>query len=180
MGQYINKKTVVDAETGEIISDNNWIGYDGFNEKGYRYRSRAMYIRYYSDSIPPNLSEDAYMLLFMIEELANEDNVLVRRVERKSKFSSIIYYPLDKDEIRTSTKYIYGINKFDKAWKELTRKCLKKIRYYTYICWAINPAIMYKCRYIPFWLYEEFQDSMNPYLSARTIKKLQQKIHDYN
>jgi len=179
MGEYINKKTVIDSETGEIIKYNNWIGYDGFNDKGYKYRNRSPHLKYFFDSIPPNLSEEAFTLLMMIAELTNQDNVLVRRVERKSKFSSIIYKPLDKDDIREGTRYRYGINKFDRCWRELTKKCLKKIQYYDYKVWAVNPAVICKCKFVPFWLYEEFQDYMNPYLSASTIKKLQEKIRSY-
>lgn len=179
MGEYINKKTVIDSETGEIISSNNWVGYDGFNEKGYKYRSRACHIRYFPDSIPPNISKEALFLLFMIADIMNEDNVLVRRVERKSKFSTIIYKPLDKDDIRERCRFQYGMNKFDKCWRELNKQCLKRIQYYQYQVWAVNPAMINKCKYIPFWLYEEFQDYMNPYLSASTIKKLQNKIHSY-
>lgn len=179
MGEYINKKTVIDSETGEIIATKSWAGFDGFNKTGYYYRPKYNGIKYFPDTLPVNLSQDAFLLLFMIAELANEENVLVRRVERKSKFSSIIYVPLDKEEIRTSTKFVYGMNKFDRCWRELTKRCIKRIQYRTYISWAINPAIISKCKYIPFWLYEEFQDSMNPHLSATTIRKLQEKIRSY-
>ena len=30
MGEVINKKTSIDAETGEIIHERSWVGYDGF------------------------------------------------------------------------------------------------------------------------------------------------------
>ena len=100
MGTYINRKTVIDAETGEIMKENNWYGYDGFNEKGYKYRHRGVFVRYYFDAIPSNLSEPAFLLLIMISELMNEENMLVYRVERKSKFSSILYKPLEKEDIR--------------------------------------------------------------------------------
>lgn len=179
MGEYINKRTVIDAETGEILKTNNWVGYDGFSEKGYKYRNRSSYIRYYFDSTPPNLSEESFLLLIMIGELANQDNVLVRRVERKSKFSTIIYKPLDKEEIRELTRYKYGQNKFDRCWRELAKKCIKKVKYYEFYVWAINPAVINRCKFVPFWLYEEFSESMNPYLTASTIKKLNDKIHDY-
>lgn len=179
MGEYINRKTLIDPETGEIIKENNWIGYDGFNEKGYKYRNKAIHIRYYFDAMPPNISQDSYTLLMMIAELANEDNVLVRRVERKSKFSSIIYLPLDKEEIRERTRFKYGINKFDRCWKELNKRCLKKIQYYDYKAWAINPAVFNKCKFVPFWLYDEFKEYMNPYLSSTTIKKLYNKTRNY-
>lgn len=177
MGQLINKKTVIDSETGEIMKENNWFGYDGFNNKGYIYRRKSIYIRYYFDTIPSNLSESATMLLLMMTELANEENVLVTRIERKSKFSNIIYLPLNKDEIRERLRFKYGQNKFDKCWKELKKQCIKRIKYHDNMAWAINPSIMSKCKQVPFWLYEEFQDYMNPYLSAITIKKLQNKIN---
>ena len=176
MGQYINKKTTIDAETGEILKENNWIGFDGFNDKGYKYRGRAVHIRYFFDTLPSNLSEAAWTLLFMIAEIMTEDNVLVYRVKRKSKFSTIIYKPYDKEEIRNRTRYTYGQNKFDKCWRELTKHCLKRIKYYESWVWAVNPAVINKCGYVPFWLCDEFKDSMTPYLTATTIKKLQNKI----
>lgn len=179
MGNYINRRTLIDSETGEVLQEKNWLGYDGFSDKGYTYRRKSISIRYFFDSLPSNLSKDAWTLLMMIAELMNEENVLVYRVERKSKFSSIIYKPFDKDDIREKVRFKYGKNKFDKCWQELIKKCLKRIQYYDYIVWAVNPAVVSKCRYVPFWLYEEFQEYMNPYLSATTIKKLQQKISNY-
>ena len=121
MGHYINRKTVIDSETGEIMKENNWIGYDGFSDKGYKYRHRAVHIKYFFDSIPNNLSEAAWLLLIMIAEIMTEDNVLVYRIKRKSKFSSIIYKPYDKEEIRKRTRFIYGQNKFDRCWSELNK-----------------------------------------------------------
>lgn len=176
MGHYINRKTVIDSETGEIMKENNWIGYDGFSDKGYKYRHRAVHIKYFFDSIPNNLSEAAWLLLIMIAEIMTEDNVLVYRVKRKSKFSTIIYKPYDKEEIRKRTRFIYGQNKFDRCWSELNKHCLKKIRYYDYMVWAVNPAVVNKCREIPYWLCDEFKDYMTPHLTATTIKKLQNKI----
>lgn len=178
MGNYINKKTVIDSETGEIVKEMNWFGYDGFNDKGYKYRRNACFIRYYFDALPNNLSKDALFLLFMIAELMNEENVLVYRVKRKSKFSSIIYKPMTKDDIAERVRFHYGINKFEKCWRELIKHCLKRIEYKddTFV-WAVNPSIISKCKQIPIWLYEEFKDYMNPFLTAITIKKLQDKIN---
>lgn len=176
MGHYINKKTLIDSETGEIIKEESWAGYDGFNDKGYKYRNKAICIKYYFDAIPNNLSESAMMLLFMIAELMTEDNVLVYKIKRKSKFSKIIYKPMDKDDIAERVRFKYGKNKFDKCWKELTKHCLKQVQYYDYKVWAVNPAVISKCRYLPYWLYEEFQDSINPYLSAITIKKFANRL----
>lgn len=179
MGQLINRKTVIDSETGEIVKENNWIGYDGFSEEGYKYRSRSLHINYFFDSLPSNMSKDAFLLLLLIAELMNNENVLVYRVERKSKFSSIIYKPLDKEEIASRIRFKYGKNKFDRCWRELTKHCLKRIKYYDYIVWAVNPAVVSKCKYVPFWLYEEFQEYMNPHLTNITIKKLQNKISNH-
>lgn len=178
MGHIINRKTLIDTETGEIIKEQNWLGYDGFSEKGYRYRNKALHIKYYFDALPQNLSESAMLLLFMISELMNEDNVLVYRVIRKSKFSKIIYKPMDKEDISERIRYRYGKNKFDKCWKELTKHCLKQIEYYDIKAWAVNPAVFSKCKYLPYWLYEEFQDYLNPFLSAITIKKFANKLND--
>lgn len=176
MGHYINRTTMIDSETGEVVKENNWIGYDGFSNNGYKYRNKQTHIKYFFDSLPNHISESSWTLLLMIAEIMNNDNMLVYRVERKSKFSTIIYKPYDKEEIRTRTRYVYGINKFDKCWKELTKHCLKKIQYYQCVAWAVNPAVINKCKEIPFWLCAEFKEYMTPYLSAATIKKLQNKI----
>lgn len=176
MGKYINKSTMIDEDTGEIVKEKSWFGYDGFSDKGYKYRNRQVHIKYFFDSIPNNLSEEAWTLLMMIAEIMTEDNVLVYKVKRKSKFSSIIYKPYDKEEIRTRTRYIYGMNKFDRCWRELTKHCLKKVRYYDYLVWAVNPAVINKCRIVPFWLCDEFKEYMQPHMTAASIKKMQNKI----
>lgn len=176
MGEYINKTTMIDSETGEVVRENKWIGYDGFSDKGYKYRNRQTHIKYFFDSIPQNLSEDSLFLLIMIAEIMTEDNVLVYRINRKSKFSSIIYKPYDKEDIRERTRFRYGINKFDRCWRELCKHCLKKVQYYEYIVWAVNPTVVNKCKEIPFWLCEEFLDYMTPHMTAAATKKLQQKI----
>lgn len=176
MGHYINKKTMIDPETGEVLKENNWIGYDGFTNKGYKYRNRACHIKYFFDALPSNLSEGAWTLLLMLSEIMTEDNVLVYRIERKSKFSNRVYRPYDKEQIRERIRYPYGMNKFDKCWRELSKHCLKRIKYYGYMVWAVNPAVINKCKDVPFWLCEEFIDYMTPYLTASTIKKLKNKI----
>lgn len=180
MGRYINRNMMIDPETGEILKENEWLGYDGFSDKGYKYRHRQTQIKYFFDSMPGNLSEGAWVLLLMIAEIMNEDNVLVYRVKRKSKFSSIIYKPYDKEDIRLRTRYTYGINKFDRCWTELNKHCLKKVRYYDYIVWAVNPAIINKCKEIPYWLCEEFKVYMTPHMTPAAIVKLDKRIENMN
>lgn len=178
MGRYINKKTVIDTDTGEIIKETNWIGYDGFTDKGYQYRRRQTCIRYFFDTLPDNLSENAWQILMMIAEIMNEENLLIYKVKRKSKFSEIIYKPYDKEDIRERLRYKVGKNKFDKCWLELNKHCLKRIKYKDYMVWAVNPAIINKCKDIPLWLCEEFKSYMLPHLSANTARKLEEKINN--
>ena len=59
MGEYINIRTTIDGDTGEVLKENNWVGYDGFTNKGYKYRARQSHIHFHMDSIPNNLSKDA-------------------------------------------------------------------------------------------------------------------------
>lgn len=73
----------------------------------------------------------------------------------------------------------FGINKFDRCWGELNKKCLKYVQYYNTYAWAVNPAIATKSYELPYWLYFEFQDSLNPFLSANTISRLQEKVKDF-
>lgn len=178
MGKLINKKVVIDEETGEIMRQTNWVGYDGFTEKGYQYRRKHTYIRYFFDALPENLSESSWELLIMIAEIMNNENLLVYKVKRKSKFSTIIYKPYDKSEIAERIRFRFGQNKFDKCWRELTTHCLKRIKYKDYMVWAVNPAIISKCKDVPLWLCEEFKNYMLPYLSASTAKKLEEKINN--
>lgn len=181
MGKYINKTSMIDPETGEVVREREWFGYDGFSDKGYKYRHRSLHIHYFFDSLPNNLSANALFLLFMIAEIMNDENILVYRVKRKSKFSSIIYKPYDKEEIRLKTRFIYGKNKFDKCWTELNKHCLKRVKYYNTTVWAVNPTVINKCKEVPFWLCEEFKDYMTPHLTAASIVKLENKIDNlYN
>ena len=178
MGKIINKKVSIDEETGEIIDEKGWIGYDGFTNKGYQYRRRESCIRYFFDSLPDNLSEASWILLMMIAEIINEENLLVYRVKRKSKFSNILYKPMDKEDIMERIRFKYGLNKFDRCWKELCKHCIKRIQYHDYLVWAINPSVVSRCKQIPIWLYEEFQETLNPHLSAITLKKFQEQINN--
>lgn len=72
---------------------------------GYRFRPKTLGLRFFYNAIPQTLSKDAWLLLLMITELMNNENVIVYRVQRKSKFSSILYKPYDKDEIREHVRY---------------------------------------------------------------------------
>ena len=178
MGRYINKKTIIDVETGEIVNQVNWFGYNGFTNKGYYYRKGSAFLRIYYDAIPPNLSKEAFLLLEMMAELANNENVLVYKVDRKSKFSKVIFKPLEKEDIFDKIRYKYGINKFKRCWSELRKHCIKKVQYTTCKAWAINPAIISKCKVVPYWLYNEFKEYMNPYLSPYAIKKLHETLNN--
>lgn len=181
MGQYVNRKTVIDRDTGEILKVSNWVGYDGFSRKGYKYRNRNNHIRLFYDCLPVGLSVDGYALLMQLAEIANPDNALVKRVERKSKFSNIEYKPLSKDEIKERIKYSgkFGINKFDRCWRELQKRCMKQVRYYDYMTWVLNPAIVYKSTYVPYWLCDAFKEDMHPFMSAMAVKKLDEKIKEF-
>lgn len=179
MSKNILKKTIIDPETGELIKESSYVYFDGFNGKGYKYRSKYDgTIQVFPDTVPTTLSEGGFILLYMLAEIANEDNMLVYRVQRKSKFSTIIYKPLDKEEIKQRLRWKWGINKFDKYWNELKKHCIKKIRYHEYMCWAINPAVINKCKYVPDWLYDEFSIYMNPYLSKYAINKYQNLLKE--
>lgn len=174
MGNNIEKKITIDGKTGEVLKEKAYFSYDGFNDRGYKYRYRGDYIRYYFDAVPTTLSENSFFLLVMISELMNNENILIYRITRKSKFSKIIYKPMDKEDIRLKTKYRYGKNKFEKCWKELRKHCIKKIKYYDVYAWAVNPAIISRCKQIPPFLYDEFKEYMNPYMSALAINKFNQ------
>ena len=177
MGQTMVNKTIIDTDNGEILKEDRFFYYDGFNDKGFKYRGKqGNKITFFPDTLPTTLSEKGFTLLCMIAELANEENVLVYRIERKSKFSTIIYKPLDKDEISKRLRFKWGIHKFDKYWKELRKHCLKRIRYHDVWVWAVNPAMINRCPQIPPWLYEEFAVYMNPHMTKNAILKMQNML----
>lgn len=173
---YINTKTLIDGETGEILKQQSWHQYDGFNDKGYKFRHKATHIKYFFDGIPDNLSKDAFFLLIQIAEIMDEENLLLYRVKRKSKFSTIVYKPMHKEDVRERLRFKYGINKFDACWRELTKHCLKQVSYHDKMVWAVNPTVISKCKEVPYWLCEEFITYMTPRMSVTAIKKLQDRI----
>ena len=176
-GKNLVRNTIIDPNTGEILKEKAFVHYDGFNDKGYKYRYRTHgSIVVYPDTIPVTLSEKAFRLLYMLAEIANEDNVLVYRVKIKSRFSDIIYKPLDKDQVRERLRWKIGENAFDKYWKELKKHCIKRVQYHEYLAWALNPAIINKCPQIPPWLYAEFSEYLNPYMTKLSIKKMQNML----
>lgn len=179
MGNNIKKQTLIDQKTGEILREKTFLYFDGFNDKGYKYRYKHNSIKYYSDCLPCNLSEEAYLLLMMLAELVNEDNVLVYRVTRKSKFSSVVYKPMEREDIRNSLRYKYGQNKFDRCWAELKKHCIKRIKYHDYMVWCLNPSIINRCPQLPPWLYDEFKTDLNPYLTTLTIQKFENLLKSY-
>lgn len=178
MGNDLIRTTRIDPETGEIINQKSFFYYDGFNEKGYKYRNKAVKVTVFPDCIPTTLSKEAFLLLYMITEIANDENVLVYRITRKSKFSTIIYKPMDKLDVMERIRFKYGKNKFDKYWNELKKHCIKKVQYHECNAWVINPAIINKCRQIPPWLYDEFDIYLNPYIPKTAIKKYQSLLKE--
>jgi len=176
MGNYINKKTLLDGETGEVLKEKTWVNYDGFTEEGYAYRPRSSQLRYFPDSIPDNLTEYDWSILIMMAEIMNDENVLVQRVKRKSKFNDTIYMPLTKDEIRERLRFKVGQNRFMKSWYHLRKHCIKKIKYHDAPAWCINPAVVMKSRYLPIWLYAEFYQYLDPYLSPTALKKIKARM----
>lgn len=180
MSRDIEKKTIINPETGEIIKETFNMVYDGFSDEGFRYRYKsASKIEIHLDSIPPDLDKDAIYLLLMISEMATTENVLVKKIPVKKRFENMEYEAMKLDEIRLGCKNPFGRNKFTRYWTILRKQCIKRVWYHDILVFAINPAILNKTYYVPFWLYEEFQDYMNPHLTNYKIKKLQSKI-DYS
>ena len=87
-------------------------------------------------------------------------------------------YPALKDYIREHIRFKYGRHRFDRCWSKLRKHAIKQIRYHQYLCWAVNPAIVSKCREVPYWLYDTFKEYMNPHLAAKTVAKLNRKVKE--
>lgn len=173
-----------------LLNRERFLNTIGFTDKGsYKYRYRnPNNITVYWDALPSGLDDKCFLLLMMLASLADGNNVLSRRVSRKSKFSTIVYKPMDKEDIRDSLKWKFGENKFDKCWTELKKHCIKQIKYYDdRLFWVINPAFVNRCRSVPYWLYKEFSVYMNPYMTKLAINKMhdiitenERIINEYN
>lgn len=174
MGSNVVVRKTMDADTGEVLKEKKFFSFDGFTEKGYKYRYRAGRIQIFPDTLPDSLSSEAFQLLYMLAELANEEGVLVYRVTRKSKFSKIVYKPMGKEEMMERIRWHYGHNKFNKYWNELKKHCVKRVPYYNTTAWCLNPAVVMVGRGVitPF-MYDEFKLYLNPYMSRAAIKKMQ-------
>ena len=85
----------------------------------------------------------------------------------------------EEDVAALSHAKVYGIVKYKKAFTELKKHCLKKIKYNGINAWAINPAFVMCSPFLPIWLYNEFQEDINPHLTAYAIKTFRSKINEW-
>ncbi|MEG1989985.1 MAG: hypothetical protein RR136_03225 [Clostridia bacterium] len=57
-------------------------------------------------------------------------------------------------------------------WQIAKRRTLiKRINVFNTTVWAVNPAYVNVCKFIPPWLYEAFKDSFNAYLPVNIVDK---------
>ena len=76
MANVIKSIRTIDEETGEIYYEKNFKSFDGWNDKGYRFRGRYNAIKFYPDNmvkVEPNIIK----IFFLICNIMNEDNLLV-------------------------------------------------------------------------------------------------------
>jgi hypothetical protein len=172
MAEVINKTVAVDVETGEIYYQRSWAGFNGWTEKGYKYRNKYYPVQFYPDTIP-KLLPNTLKIFFYICMLMNEDNLLLERKAAKDKYSSPKIIPYTVEEIWEKLDYRFSMYSFKKAWQELTPKYVRKIKIYGKGIWAVNPAFANRTKYLPVFLWKEFSVDINNKLSKQVISRFQ-------
>ena len=170
MADVIKKITAIDADTGEIYYENKWKTFNGWTEKGYKYRYRYDALKFYPDNMP-QLPPNIMKVFFLICNLMNEDNLLIEKTKNATKYSAPEIRALTMEEIRERLAYPISEYSFKKAWKAITPRHIKRIKFQGKWIWAVNPSFANRCRYIPVWLWYEFQQDLNPKLGASNVAR---------
>lgn len=169
MANVIKSIRTIDEETGEIYYEKNFKSFDGWNDKGYRFRGRYNAIKFYPDNmvkVEPNIIK----IFFLICNIMNEDNLLVT-IKKGNKYTGPEITPYTVEEIRENLPYCVSEYSFKKAWKALVPRYIRKIKLEGKNIWAVNPAFANRCIYVPPFLWENFKEDMNKFISNNNIKR---------
>lgn len=169
--RFVIKTSVIDPQTGEVLSDKKYVTWNGWKNDSFKYRSKASFVKMYLD-MEWDLTAPELRLFLMLCKMADTNNLLIIRADKwYTKYFGKKYRPLNKEEILENLPVKMSLNTFNKLWKKLREKYVKKIKVDGESVWAINPAFANKAIYIPLFLYLPFKQWLDPYLSDATIKK---------
>lgn len=171
--QFIIKTSVVDPNTGEVLSDRKYVSWSGWKNDSYKYRNTAG-IRLFDD-MDWDLNGSDLRILLLLCKIMNDSNLLIKKADKwYENYFGKRYIALTKEEIYEN---LPGKNMswstFMRTWKKLTGKYVKKIKVQDYMVWAVNPAYAMKSSYLPLYLYVPFKEWIDPFLTEATKKKFE-------
>lgn len=175
MADIINKVTSIDANTGEIYYERQTKGFNGWSDKGYKFRYRYSGLVFYPDNLPliePNI----FKVYFQICTLMNEENLLIQLKKTNNKYKAPELIPLTIDDIIEKIPYKISSYAFKKAWQQIVPRYIKRIKFNGKKVWAVNPAFANRCRYLPPFLWNEFKEDLNEKLGVYNIKRYENMV----
>lgn len=170
MAEIIKKIRSIDTETGEIYFEKEWHSWNGWSDKGYKYRYRYSAVKFYPDNLPL-LEPNVLKIFFDICSIMNEENLLLEKKRPKDKYSGPKITPYTVSDIWEKLPHRFSEYSFKKAWQKITPKYIKKIKVFGKSIWAVNPAFANRTMYLPLFLWKEFKDDLSQKLSTSIVKR---------
>lgn len=169
---FIVKTSVVDPQTGEILSDKRFVSWSGWKNNAYKYRIKSSPVKFYMD-MEWTLSGPEWNLFMMLCKMIDSNNLFIQRVHATSKYWGKRYEILTKQTIFENLPKKMAISTFNRAWAKLNGTYIKRIRVENNLVWAVNPAFASRTDYIPLFLYIPFKDWLKDYISDSAKKKFE-------
>lgn len=172
-------RTVVDAQTGEILSKKKYANWTGWKDDEYKYRYRNKPLKLYLD-MEWDLTAAQLRVFLLICNYMNSENLFIEFQKSIKKYKVGKFVPLTKDDIYENVKDKIARITFERAWKGLLGKYIKKIDVNGMKVWAVNPAFASKLDYLPLYMYVPFKEYIDPFLTIQALKKYQSmELNEY-
>ena len=172
---YVHLYRVIDPKTGEVLAHREKFTWSGWYGDEYKYRPKAASTQIFFDA-GFDLTKQGLALYWELLRMMNRDNLLTKPVTRR-KYSSVLEYAaLTKEDIFECVHF--SKSTFDRAWKELNGKYIKKIQVGDLYAWAVNPAYALKGKYLAVELYEAFSDDIDRFLNPVIVQKFKNILEE--
>lgn len=169
---YIVTRNIIDGDTGELLSKKKYMNWSGWKDNAYKFRSRGGHCRIFFDS-DFDLDAKGWNLFMKLCKMMNKNNLLIGYYGRNQNIFKPHYYPMTKKDIFESLKSEMSLSTFNRVFKKLEGKYVKKIQVEKMNVYAVNPAFAAKIEFLPIYLYIPFKIWIDPFLSEVTRKKFE-------
>lgn len=169
---FIVKTSVVDPQTGEILTNRKFVDWSGWKDNCYRYRPRSKPVKFYMD-IEWNLNGPEWNLFMMLCKMIDTNNLFIKRIHTSNKYFGKRYEIMTKDDIFENLPKKISRSTFNRAWNKLNGTYIKRIKVDKNLVWAVNPAFACRLDYLPLFLYIPFRDWIDQYITEVAKKKFE-------